>query len=136
MQYVLLDLELPTFSFISAGHPDPQLLSPGASSVTLESVGGPPLGVLDNPLYEQRTIDLAAGDRVVMITAGVYEQKNEQGQQFGLQRSREQLASTRAESVSSVTASLRDQVVAWAGVRGTGDDVSILAFDYCGNEAG
>lgn len=84
--YVVLDLKLRKMHIGNAGHP-PILLQRGGGRV--QEVGGamgPPLGVLPEARYGQETLDLEPGDGCVLLSDGILEAKNEEGELFGLRR--------------------------------------------------
>jgi len=128
MQYGVIDLAVGTFTFVSAGHPDPVLIRDGETSI-VTNVGGPPIGVLEDVKYELRKIELAPGDRIVMISDGVYEQYNSDGIPFGLDRYESELAGSIAIPVTDALSGLVRSVENWAGDREISDDISILGFD-------
>ena len=129
LQYGVIDLTAGTFTFVSAGHPDPVRVSGDASSV-IDSVGGPPIGVIEDPAYESSTVDLIPGNRIVMVSDGVYEQFSEAHEAFGWERYEQRLADSHSEPVADAVTHLADAVEVWAGAKGTQDDISVIAFDY------
>ncbi|MBN1529020.1 MAG: SpoIIE family protein phosphatase [Thermoleophilaceae bacterium] len=64
--------------FASGGHPLPLLLRPDGS---VEAVGAPGtlLGVVPDPTFEDRSIELAPGDALVFYTDGVIEDRGDGG---------------------------------------------------------
>ncbi|MCP4896146.1 MAG: SpoIIE family protein phosphatase [bacterium] len=70
----------------NAGAPDPYLLRPGQPARPL-SVPGPrlPLGVREHVTYASRTVDIAADDRVLMLSDGLPEARDVDGEPLGYQ---------------------------------------------------
>ena len=128
--YGVLDLASGKFSYVSAGHPDPLLISGGETVTMLESAGGPPIGVIDEAVFGPHQIELGPGDRIVMVSDGVYEQFNEERKPFGWDRYLQQVVACGSKPVTEAAATLADAVTAWAGDREMQDDISVLAFDY------
>ena len=102
-----------TFVVANAGHPLPYL-----NGREMQISGSMPLGILENTAYEQTSMDMRAGDRVVLITDGVPEAQNEQRVLFGF---------ARVESLLRQGASARN--VAEAAQRhGQQDDITVIGI--------
>ncbi|MEJ2009839.1 MAG: SpoIIE family protein phosphatase [Acidobacteriota bacterium] len=80
--YCSLDVSSHRLSYVNAGHNAPILLRRNGQTVRLES-GGPVLGVFDGAEYEEGTISLEAGDRLVLFTDGLPEAASSRGEEFG-----------------------------------------------------
>jgi len=78
--YGVLDGESRTFRHCNAGHPYPILLSEGSIRALEQS--GAVLGVFPDWSYEDSTIELRAGDRLLLFTDGITEASNTTGQEF------------------------------------------------------
>jgi sigma-B regulation protein RsbU (phosphoserine phosphatase) len=76
-----------TLTYSSAGHNPPRIKSCAEGWVqSLEEVGGPPLGLFDDILYEQRTLALKPGDILAFYTDGITEAMDARSVQFGVHR--------------------------------------------------
>ena len=69
MVYGVLDTSTGEFRYVSAGHPGPVYLPAGAGPVILESSGSP-IGLAEDA-YGERSVRLAAGDRLYLYSDGV-----------------------------------------------------------------
>jgi len=67
--YGLLNVRTLQLTFARAGHPYPVLIHAGEAPVQLESRGGL-LGVFENTEFEQKSIQLATGDKVLFYSDG------------------------------------------------------------------
>jgi serine phosphatase RsbU (regulator of sigma subunit)/anti-sigma regulatory factor (Ser/Thr protein kinase) len=67
-----LNTEAATISYVAAGHPPALLFRREQDVVQLESTA-PPIGLFPDMLYSEQTIDLNHGDRVIIVTDGLYE---------------------------------------------------------------
>ena len=79
--YGVLDASQHTLRYCSAGHPPPILAS--ANSAQQLSIGGAILGVFPSWHYEDATIRLHPGDRLLLFTDGITEAASPDGEEFG-----------------------------------------------------
>ena len=79
--YGVLDGNARTFQYCNAGNPYPVLVSRGVTRM-LEK-GGAVLGVFPSWTYEDATIDLWPGDRLLLFTDGITEASDPDEQEFG-----------------------------------------------------
>ena len=61
---------------------DPGFLLRNNKVVLLNEAGGTPLGMFEDAKYDSKEIQLEPGDRIVLFTDGVYDQRNEDGESF------------------------------------------------------
>ena len=113
---------------MAAGHPPPIVVPKDAAPSICETTG-PPIGILSEPDYEDRTIDLAAGDRVVLYTDGITEAESEEGGYLGQDRLINNLRATRRVPLEDSVNSLMTRVTKWCGDGNPQDDITMLAFE-------
>jgi sigma-B regulation protein RsbU (phosphoserine phosphatase) len=94
------------FRYCNAGHSYPILVSAGAAH-TLDQ-GGAVLGVFPSWNYQDSSVDLKSGDRLLLFTDGITEAEDSQGEEFGVERV---AAFGKAHALSSA-AELNDQLLA------------------------
>ena len=97
----------------NAGHPSPYL-----NGVEVQMAGSMPLGFFEDASYEQATTDLHAGDRLVLITDGVPEARNEARELFGFPGV-ESLLRQRASALNVTEAAQR---------HGQQDDITVISI--------
>lgn len=112
---------------VDAGHAMGAIVRAGASALLLQSNGGPPIGVIDDA-YEFSEFQLQAGDRILLFSDGVCEQRNADGDELGIQRVLDCVANSRDErgDVACVMNLLRAHA---AGAPFT-DDVSVASVAF------
>ena len=108
MFYCVLDAAGRKITYCDAGHNSPILLR-GNTSFRLEEGGGL-LGVFRTWKYEQLTIDLQEGDRILMFTDGLSEAENIEGEQFGEERLIEVLHRFRSLPAHEIQARILEEV--------------------------
>ena len=129
MVYGILDVATGEFRYVSAGHPGPVHLPLGAEPVILESQGSP-IGLADDA-YEERFVNLGAGDRLYLYSDGVPEAMDPGGKQFGDDRLLETISRGRTNSLKECVANLLEEITRWHGTEKQKDDISILAVEVC-----
>ena len=82
--YCVLDSTKRQLTYSNAGH-NPPILLRGEDLFRLEE-GGALLGVFPDWKYEQRSINLQAGDRILLFTDGLSEAEDSGGKEFGEDR--------------------------------------------------
>jgi sigma-B regulation protein RsbU (phosphoserine phosphatase) len=127
MIYGVLDARTGEFRYVSAGHPGPVHLPAGAGPVILESPGSP-IGLAADA-YGERSLRLAAGDRLYLYSDGVPEAMDPDHEPFGDARLLEAIGRGRSVPLSEGVAALLGEVERWRGAASAQDDISILAVE-------
>ena len=125
--YGVLEIATGYFRYVSAGHPGPVHLPAGGAPVILESQGFP-IGLAEGA-YEERSVRLAAGDRLYLYSDGVPEAMDPAGELFGEVRLLETITRVRTEPLRDGVAALMAQIEQWQGAANAQDDISILAVE-------
>lgn len=116
------------FCFCQAGHPSPILLRSGEAARSVGS-GGFPVGMMPSMNWEEESITLEPGDRLVLYSDGVTEAKSAAGQQFSEERLRNSLSGGSPSGLHGMLDRLHNDVRAWGGKDEYADDISVLALE-------
>jgi PAS domain S-box-containing protein len=73
--YVVVDSDLTSVRFASAGHVPPLIVGPDTGARFVEVAPNPPLGVFDSSGHEELTMELEPGSTIVLYTDGLVEQR-------------------------------------------------------------
>jgi PAS domain S-box-containing protein len=84
--YGVLDQNSRSLIYANAGHPPPLLMRSSNKAFEKLEVTGIALGALGGAKYEERRVDLASGDVLVLYTDGVNEAENGNYEQYGIER--------------------------------------------------
>jgi PAS domain S-box-containing protein len=84
--YGVLDQNSRSLIYANAGHPPPLLMRSSSKAFEKLEVTGIALGALGGAKYEERRVDLASGDVLVLYTDGVNEAENSNFEQYGIER--------------------------------------------------
>ena len=125
--YGVLDHRLGELRYVTAGHPAPIIQRHGEPCRHLP-VGGFPIGMTDEPNYEERRIDLEGGDRVFIYTDGLIEAADPEEVEFGPDRLALEICSTRDLPLPAGVEAVASTAALWSD-GSLGDDLSILAFE-------
>jgi len=123
-----LDGERNELSVVNAGHMDPMIRRcDGLIDVIGEEQKGPPLGIMEDQMYEAVSTSLKPGDVVVLYTDGVNEAMDDRGRLFGIERLKQTLAAAPTE-VGKAGESILDAVRRHAAGCTQSDDITLLCF--------
>jgi serine phosphatase RsbU (regulator of sigma subunit) len=128
----VLDLEEGVLEYCNAGH-DPPYLLPGAggSSARLTEAGGPPLCVLEEFKYEAARRRLAPGDLLCLVTDGVTEATNAEGELYGRARLEAVLASAPVGTgAKALAGAIREDVKQFVAGAEPADDLAIMILRW------
>lgn len=128
MFYGMLNTATSQLTYARAGHPPPLWSHAETRTVTPLDAEGPIIGLLESPEFEERTVQLAAGDAILLYTDGVIECANATRSLFGKQRLSDLLLSSSAVPSSSIIAHLDAALAAHRGDEPFGDDVTAVAL--------
>jgi serine phosphatase RsbU (regulator of sigma subunit) len=115
-------------TYCNAGHNPPVLF--GRGNVRRLEAGGPIVGLFDAAPFEQETLQLAAGDRLVIFSDGVSEASNVAGEEYGDARIIDALRDTEKDPPPAVLARLLASVRAYASGAPQSDDITAMVLRY------
>ncbi len=125
--YMLLDPKTGTLTYVNAGHNPPLLYRAGEDELTELMPTGAALGVFTDLSYEQRTVQLAPGDLILLYTDGVTDATNVQLEDFGEERLRHVVLEKGREPAIEMIAGLEQALSEFVGASLPFDDVTIVA---------
>jgi serine phosphatase RsbU (regulator of sigma subunit) len=130
--YGELDAATRTLHLVNAGHGGVMLVEPargseGASTTTLDATG-PAVGLFAEARFEAARVTLPPERQIVVFTDGVNEALDEAGDEFGMARVGDLLASVHRRPAAEQAAALLDAVRAHRGARQSQDDVTVMVI--------
>jgi sigma-B regulation protein RsbU (phosphoserine phosphatase) len=129
LAYGVLNLESRTIQFTSAGHP-PLLHQRTGASPRMLDVEGSPIGMApDGTDFQQRSVKLEPGDRILLYSDGLPDTLRADGEVFGAARLLDAVQRLSREPLERLIRSLMEELQNWRGDTKFIDDVSILAFE-------
>jgi serine phosphatase RsbU (regulator of sigma subunit) len=126
-----LDVRTGELVYANAGHLPPYLI--GAGGVRAEALEpGVPLGVMDDYVFDAKSVRLAPGDALMLYSDGVTEAADLEGNLFGETRLEAVLTTQTGRSCAEIVAAVLDAVRRFAGTAPQADDIAILVVQYKG----
>ena len=124
----VLDAGSRTFRYCNAGHPYPILVSSGSVRTLDES--GAVLGVFPAWKYEDSSVKLSGGERLLLFTDGITEAEDSHGEEFGSHNVAAFAKSHATYSAKELNEQLLAQVTAFCGAQFQDDaTLMVLAAD-------
>ena len=124
----MLDLRDGSLTYVCAGHVRPYILRPGAPVEELVCRADTPPGVIEEAAYHDATLQLRAGEALVVISDGVPDMIDPAGQAFGLAGVRSMLETMSDAPAEAMTTGLVDRIYGFAAGTPQADDVTVLAL--------
>src|SRR5271167_3787906 len=121
----VLDAVSRSFRYCNAGHPYPILVSSGA--VRKLDQGGGVLGVFPAWTYQDSSVDLGSGDRLLLFTDGITEAEGPDREEFGTEKVAAFAKAHAANSAAKINQQLLAQVTEFCGAHFQ-DDATLLVL--------
>ena len=112
----------------SAGMPCPFVYRASTGRVEEVQLKGMPLGAFSDFPYEEKTVELSAGDTIVLMSDGLPEMFNENQEMLGSLRVEERLKEIGGKSPQEIINSLAELGERWANGQPQQDDVTLVAL--------
>jgi sigma-B regulation protein RsbU (phosphoserine phosphatase) len=126
-----VDLTTGRVDLIQAGHPLP-VVQRASGEIEVLGSGGMPIGLLRDPTFEEMTVHLAPGDRLLLASDGVTECRDVAGECLGEEGLIDILRSSRDLPVESFFQAMMWDLTAFAEQEEMQDDVSGVLLEYRG----
>ena len=124
----LLDSENRTMHYVNAGH-NPQCLLRVAGGLERMEATGMPIGLLAGHGYDERRVELSAGDLLFFYTDGCVEAESPTGEMFGAARLESLLTAGPHETGAETLARLEEAIARFRGGREASDDATLMVVN-------
>jgi len=132
----ILDTDTGQFDYANAGHNPPLLLTTDARHAFLKLRKGIVAGIMENAPYVTDSLQLAAGQSVLLYTDGVTEAMNAQEEFYTEERLLAKLQELVWDDPRVLVDSLRADIAEFVRDAPQADDITMLALRYRGAEVG
>jgi serine phosphatase RsbU (regulator of sigma subunit) len=127
MSLTLARMEGRTLTIAAAGMPPALLYRAATGEVEEIALEGMPLGGLAYD-YQELSLEVASGDTLLLMSDGLPELQDEQGEPFGYPRVRQSFQELGGKAPEDIIAGLGDAARAWTGGKPPNDDVTFVAL--------
>ena len=131
--YADADLATGRVALVQAGHPHPMLLS-ADGAVRLVGQGGLPIGLVPRGTWDRVDLQLAPGDRLLLMTDGLTECRDATGRELGDDGLADLVRRNLPLRAEAFLDSLQWDLERFAGSADFADDVSAVLFDWRGSD--
>ncbi len=128
MAFAVIDRRAGRLDLVQAGHPHPMLIRRDGAVQRLGH-GGMPIGLIDGAAYDQITVSVAPGDRLVLVSDGFTECPLPEGRDFGEDGLIDSLHRSAHLTGSDLLEAMVWDLTAKAGTDSFPDDVSGIVLD-------
>ena len=125
--YGILDCKENTFHYARAGHELPIVMNPKGKWKNVGQAVGQPLGLFDEPLIDEQTLDLPSDSLLVLYTDGVPNAMDKQNQRFGLENFLAAIAGDKNQPAQKLCTQVLENMDAFRGEEAPYDDVTLVA---------
>jgi phosphoserine phosphatase RsbU/P len=132
LSYNRFDFERRRLDFVGCGHP--RTIHVRAVDGTIGLLGGlnPPIGMIEDEIYEQQSLVFEPGDLFLLYSDGVTEARSATGEQFGEERLAAWVAAHRDLDPAAICADIREAVRVFTGTEEVSDDLTCVAVRAIG----
>jgi len=131
MFYGVFDLEGGFLTYSSAGHPPPLMLREGRPCELLTK-GGPIIGLGGMLPFEEETVPIAPGDRLIVYTDGMSDLRNLRGELYGEKRFYRLLETLKSGQIEVMMEGIADEIDTFLEGSKPPDDITLLGIVYRG----
>jgi phosphoserine phosphatase RsbU/P len=131
----IINLRTGILEYCDGGHEPPFLIRRGSKPLLTEKEGGMALGVDTSFPYRSATIQLNAGDRLLLYTDGVNEARNADGKMFTTSGIEAALAVNDPTSCEALCDAVMKRLGQFVHGAPQSDDITMLAITFRGAES-
>lgn len=127
--YAFYDNNDNTLTYTKAGHEPPLLLRGRSGDYQYLEGEGFPVGLMEDGAYQEKTIKLERGDRILLYTDGLTGALNVKGEILGRKRLVEVVRSLAEEDIEAFLDALADEIMLFSGDAPQPDDIAVMVME-------
>ena len=128
--YAILNTDTGRLRLVQAGHPPVLWLSDGESTIKKVEGCGLPVGMMPDITYEEHSIQLNRGDKLVLYSDGIIESENAEQIQYGDKQFEQVLLAHKNLALQKMVAGVKTSIEKWRGEAQFDDDVTYLIVQW------
>jgi phosphoserine phosphatase RsbU/P len=122
--YAVYDSEAKTLMYTNAGHLAPMFVDGG--TVQALDQGGTVVGLFDDAVYTECTLEVKPGSLLVAFSDGLTEPESVYGEEFGIERLKTEALRQRMAPAARIAENLVSAAEQWAGTPEQADDMTVV----------
>jgi sigma-B regulation protein RsbU (phosphoserine phosphatase) len=122
--YAVYDTQTRILNYTNAGHLPPLLVTDGKVQTLAE--GGTVIGLIEDATYKQGTVEVPHGSVLMVFSDGLTEPENVFGEEFGVERLRDELLRERNAPANKLAEDLIESAERWSGAAEQADDMTVV----------
>ena len=126
--YAIFNTKTGLVTYSNAGHNSPHIVRAGGTIEQLPMEGQFMVGLFEEEVYSDKTLQLDHGDTLVMFTDGVTEAKDSTNGQFGTDRLDNILSGVADKSSQEIVEAIKAGIADFVGDAEQNDDITMLAL--------
>ena len=127
--YAFYDNNDNTLTYVKAGHEPPLLLRAGGGRIEFLEGEGFPVGLMEDGMYQEKTLSLERGDRILLYTDGLTGALNVRGEVLGRKKLAELVGSLAGEDLEAFMEALGDEIMLFSGDAPQPDDIAVMMME-------
>ncbi len=128
--YGVLNLETAKFEYANCGHEPALFYKADTDTIKTLEPNGTLIGILDDPVYEMDTINLGKRDKILMVTDGIIEARNEKEEFYTYDRLNSFMSMNCSLPPKIFVDELMENVREFCGQRVPDDDRAVLYLEF------
>ncbi len=127
--YAFYDNTDNTLTYTKAGHEPPLLLRGGNGELEYLEGEGFPVGLMEDGKYQEKTVKLQRGDRILLYTDGLTGALNVKGEVLGRKRLVELVRAHERDDIESFLDAMADEIMLFSGDAPQPDDIAVVVLE-------
>ncbi|MEW6553838.1 MAG: SpoIIE family protein phosphatase [Actinomycetota bacterium] len=127
--YAFYDNSDNTLTYVKAGHEPPLLLRGKGGEFDYLEGEGFPIGLMEDGKYQEKTVKLERGDRILLYTDGLTGALNTKGEVLGRKRLVELVRSLAGQDIEAFIDALADEIMLFSGDAPQPDDIAVMVLE-------
>jgi len=131
----ILNIRTGELTYCNGGHNPPYIIHTNGDMDPMETTNGMALGIMEDFIYQSKTIFLQKGDTIFLYTDGVTEAMNEKKELFSEERLEKKLTPLKEEPVEKMVAGIMEEVKAFSHLVPQTDDITMMVLRFHGDSS-
>jgi serine phosphatase RsbU (regulator of sigma subunit) len=128
MGFLMLKIKSNKFEYANAGMPPIFIYRKESNAVEEIMLNGMPLGAMKNFPYEIKETEISSGDTILLLSDGLPELKNENDEQYGYTKVKEEFKSVAEKHPDEIVEHLKNSASQWINGIEPDDDVTFVVI--------